>query len=49
MLNHPEFPKSSRHARLFELIRFESISTDPAYAPECRKAAEWLAADLAVA
>ena len=33
--------------RLFELVRFESISTDPAYAPECRKAAEWLAKDLA--
>ena len=33
--------------RLFELIRFESISTDPAYAQECRKAAEWLSADLA--
>lgn len=33
--------------RLFQLIRFESISTDPAYAGECRKTAEWLAADLA--
>ncbi|MEZ5812678.1 MAG: M20/M25/M40 family metallo-hydrolase [Rhizobiaceae bacterium] len=33
--------------RLFELLRIRSISTDPAYAAECRKAAEWLAADLA--
>lgn len=33
--------------RLFSLLRFESISTDPAYAGECRKAAEWLADDLA--
>ncbi len=33
--------------RLFRLVRFQSVSTDPAYAPECRKAAEWLAGDLA--
>jgi acetylornithine deacetylase/succinyl-diaminopimelate desuccinylase-like protein len=32
--------------RLFRLVRFQSVSTDPAYAPECRKAAEWLADDL---
>lgn len=32
--------------RLFQLIRFESISTDPSYAGECRKTAEWHAADL---
>jgi acetylornithine deacetylase/succinyl-diaminopimelate desuccinylase-like protein len=32
--------------RLFELIRIKSISTDPAYAGECRRAAEWLVADL---
>ena len=34
-------------ARLFEFLRIESVSTDPAYAAECRKAAEWAAADLA--
>ena len=33
-------------ARLFEFVRIRSISTDPAYAGECRKAAEWLVADL---
>jgi acetylornithine deacetylase/succinyl-diaminopimelate desuccinylase-like protein len=33
--------------RLFELLRFQSISTDPAYKGQCRAAAEWLAADLA--
>jgi acetylornithine deacetylase/succinyl-diaminopimelate desuccinylase-like protein len=32
--------------RLFSLLRVQSISTDPAYAAECRKAAEWLADDL---
>jgi len=32
--------------RLFELIRIKSISTDPTFAADCRKAAEWLVADL---
>ncbi|MHA6644848.1 M20/M25/M40 family metallo-hydrolase [Mesorhizobium sp. A623] len=32
--------------RLFDLLKLKSISTDPAYAAECRKAAEWLVADL---
>ena len=32
--------------RLKELLRIPSISTDPAYAGDCRKAAEWLVADL---
>ena len=32
--------------RLFELVRIQSISTDPAYKGECRKAAEWLVKEL---
>ncbi|MGF3025766.1 M20/M25/M40 family metallo-hydrolase [Methylobacterium aquaticum] len=33
--------------RLFAFLRIPSISTDPAYAAECRKAAEWIKGDLA--
>ncbi|MEM7069772.1 MAG: M20/M25/M40 family metallo-hydrolase [Pseudomonadota bacterium] len=32
--------------RLFSLLKIESISTDPAYSDECRKAGEWLVSDL---
>ncbi|QPC86217.1 M20/M25/M40 family metallo-hydrolase [Mesorhizobium sp. NBSH29] len=32
--------------RLFALLRIKSISTDPDFAAECRRAAEWLVADL---
>jgi acetylornithine deacetylase/succinyl-diaminopimelate desuccinylase-like protein len=33
--------------RLFTLLRFKSVGTDPQYHGECRKAADWLAAELA--
>jgi acetylornithine deacetylase/succinyl-diaminopimelate desuccinylase-like protein len=33
--------------RLFAVLRIKSISTDPAYKEDCRKNAEWHAADLA--
>ncbi len=32
--------------RLSDLLRIKSISTDPAFSADCRKAAEWLVSDL---
>jgi acetylornithine deacetylase/succinyl-diaminopimelate desuccinylase-like protein len=32
--------------RLLDLLRIQSISTDPAYKDQCSKAADWLVADL---
>ncbi len=46
VLDHLDSDRERALARLFELLRFRSISTDPAYDGECRAAAEWLAADL---
>jgi acetylornithine deacetylase/succinyl-diaminopimelate desuccinylase-like protein len=34
------------HERLFALLRIRSISTDPAYAAECRACADWHVKDL---
>lgn len=36
-------------ARLVEWLRIPSVSTDPKHAPDCRKAAEWCAAQLRLA
>jgi acetylornithine deacetylase/succinyl-diaminopimelate desuccinylase-like protein len=46
ILAHVDATMDARLARLFELIRIPSVSTDPRHADDCRKAAEWLAADL---
>jgi acetylornithine deacetylase/succinyl-diaminopimelate desuccinylase-like protein len=46
ILTHVDRDLDSSLDRLFALLRIQSISTDPAYAAECRKAAEHVAADL---
>lgn len=47
VLAHIDSDLDAALARLFELIRIKSISTDPAFAGECRDCADWLVADLA--
>ncbi|MCX7305804.1 MAG: M20/M25/M40 family metallo-hydrolase [Hyphomicrobiales bacterium] len=46
VLDHIDKHLDASLERLFSLLRIPSISTDPAYAADCRKAAEWLASDL---
>lgn len=47
VLAHADGSLDANLERLFQLIRIPSVSTDPAYKADCRRAAEWLAADLA--
>ena len=47
VLAHAEAGLDASLARLFELIKIPSVSTDPAYKAECLRCAEWLATDLA--
>lgn len=46
VLSHVDATLDDSVSRLFDLLRIASISTDPAYAGECRKAADWLASQL---
>ncbi|MRN49281.1 dipeptidase [Brucella sp. 10RB9214] len=46
VLNHLDANLDKSLDRLFNLLRIKSISTDPAYNADCRKAAEWLVEDL---
>jgi len=47
VLDHLDADLDQALKRLFALLRTRSISTDPAFAEECRNAADWLARDLA--
>ena len=46
VLDHLDADQDAALDRLFDLIRTKSISTDPAFKDECRKAAETLTAQL---
>ena len=46
VLEHLDANLDSSMERLFGLLEIKSISTDPAYSADCRRAAEWLVADL---
>jgi acetylornithine deacetylase/succinyl-diaminopimelate desuccinylase-like protein len=45
-LAHADAHMDASLERLTALIAIKSISTDPAYAAECKRAADWLVADL---
>ena len=47
VLAHLDADRDQALERLFALLRFKSISTDPDFDSECQAAAEWLAHDLA--
>ena len=46
VLEHVDQNIEAATSRLFELLRIDSISTDPAYADSCVRAADWLVNDL---
>lgn len=46
VLDHIDAELPQATARLMELLRIPSISTDPAYKGDCDTAADWLVADL---
>ncbi|MGV8951895.1 MAG: M20/M25/M40 family metallo-hydrolase [Cypionkella sp.] len=47
VLAHVDADLDNSLNRLKDLLRIKSISTDPAFAGECQRAADWLVADLA--
>ncbi len=47
VLDHIDGDTDKALERLFALLRIKSISADPAYAEDCKKAADHLAADIA--
>lgn len=47
ILSHVDANLEASLERLFQLIRIPSVSTEPQYAPDVRRAAEWLRDELA--
>ncbi len=47
ILDRIDADRDSAVKRLLSLLEIPSVSTDPAHAADCRRAAEWLRADLA--
>jgi len=47
VLAHVDADLDNALSRLTDLLRIKSISTDPAFAAECQRAAQWLVDDLA--
>jgi acetylornithine deacetylase/succinyl-diaminopimelate desuccinylase-like protein len=47
VLDHADTAQDQALERLFQLLKIQSISTDPAYQDQCRDAADWLVNDLA--
>ena len=43
VLAHVDAGLNQSLERLYALLRIKSISTDPAYAEECQRAADWIA------
>ena len=46
VLSYLDTHRTEARTRLFDWLKIESISTDPAYKNDCIKAAEWLKAEL---
>ena len=46
VLNKIDTDQENALSRLFELLKIQSISTDPQYAKPCKEAADWLVRDL---
>lgn len=46
ILDHVDANLDASLGRLFDLLRIASISTDPAFSQDCRKAGQWLVDDL---
>ncbi|MBI1369891.1 MAG: dipeptidase [Planctomycetes bacterium] len=47
VLDHIRQDHDAAVARLCDLLRIQSVSTDPAFAPRCKEGAQWIAAQLA--